>query len=191
MSICSGIRFIFRKCHPSQRANSYNSVSMSCEVVAVASTSVPFHLTTGLVTNCLWYHRGIAWSRQGTIASISKDGQSINLRFLRSHPENGSWQLSQPTPWHFPAILPDCPIVHLAWAGQSSPELAIIDSVGRVSIMSFSITLNRPYPARKWDQDLVDDLQAVVGCYWLPLASPSRQVLLRASFIYQITVRIY
>lgn len=121
--------------------------------------------------------RGIAWSKQGTIASISKDGQSIDLRFIRAHPDNGSWQLSQPTPWNFGGILPGCPIVHLAWAGQSSPELAIIDSVGRVSIWSFSITLNRPYPVRKWDQNPADDLQAVVGCYWLPLASPSRQVL--------------
>jgi mediator of RNA polymerase II transcription subunit 16 len=129
------------------------------------------------LTNYLVVNRGIAWSKQGTIASISKDGRSIDLRFLRSHPDNGSWQLSQPTPWNLGATLPGCPIVHLAWAGQSSPELAIIDSVGRVSILSFSITLNRPYPVRKWDQDSADDLQAVVGCYWLPLASSSRQVV--------------
>ncbi|KAB5536492.1 RNA polymerase II mediator complex subunit Sin4 [Coniochaeta sp. 2T2.1] len=124
--------------------------------------------------------QGIAWSKQGTIASIAKDGQSIDLRFLRCHPENGSWQLSQPTPWKLAPNfggppLPGCPIVHLAWGGQSSPELAIIDSIGRVAILSFPVTLNRPYPIRKWDQDSVDDLQAIVGCYWLPLASPSRQ----------------
>jgi mediator of RNA polymerase II transcription subunit 16 len=100
----------------------------------------------------------------------------MDLRFLRSHPDNGSWQMTQPTPWTFDTLLPGCPIVHLAFAAQSSPELAIIDSVGRVSILSFSITLNRPYYVRKWDQDPVDDLQTVVGCYWLPLASASRQV---------------
>jgi mediator of RNA polymerase II transcription subunit 16 len=64
--------------------------------------------------------------------------------------------------------LPGCPIVHLAWASTSSPDLAVIDSVGRVFILTFSITLNRSYVARKWDNDAADDLNAVVGCYWLP-----------------------
>lgn len=114
--------------------------------------------------------QAIAWSRQGTIATISKDGRSVELRFLRCHPENGSWDVSKPTPCvGVSNTLSGCPIVHLAWAATSSTDLAIIDSVGRVFILTFAITLNRPYIARSWNADLGDDLHAVVGCYWLPL----------------------
>lgn len=70
--------------------------------------------------------------------------------------------------------LPGCPIVHLAWAPTQSPELAVIDSVGRIFILTFSITLNRSYVARKWDNDAADDLNAVVGCYWLPILMHSK-----------------
>lgn len=69
-----------------------------------------------------------------------------------------------------------CPITHLAWAPTATPDLAVIDSVGRVTILTFSISLNRPYLTRRWDADQVDDLHAVVGCYWLPLMPQSKQV---------------
>jgi mediator of RNA polymerase II transcription subunit 16, fungi type len=120
--------------------------------------------------------QAIAWSRQGTIASISKDADSIDLRFLRCHPDTGAWDLSAPTPCSvLTPVQSGVPIVHLAWAPTSSPELAVIDAAGRISILSFSITLNRAYSTRKWDVDAVDDLHAVVGCYWLPLIPPGRQ----------------
>ncbi|KAL1865212.1 hypothetical protein VTK73DRAFT_5449 [Phialemonium thermophilum] len=120
--------------------------------------------------------QGIAWSRQGTIASISQDGQSIELRFLRSNPSDGSWDLSEPTPCvALSNAIPGCPITHLLWASTSNAELAVIDSVGRVTILSFSVTLNRPSVLRRWDADLVDDLHAVVGCYWLPPVPQSKQ----------------
>ncbi|KAH8884552.1 RNA polymerase II mediator complex subunit Sin4 [Thozetella sp. PMI_491] len=122
----------------------------------------------------------IAWSKQGTIASVSKDGQSIELRFLRCHPENGSWELSEPSPCSaLPQAVVGGPVTHLLWNAQSSPELAVFDAVGRVSILSFSINLNRTYPIRKWDVDSVDDLHAVVGAYWLPLVLQSRQASAR------------
>ncbi|KAK3945310.1 RNA polymerase II mediator complex subunit Sin4 [Diplogelasinospora grovesii] len=123
--------------------------------------------------------QGIAWSRQGTIASVSKDGRSVDLRFLRCHPENGVWDLSEAhsgTAW-VSSVNIGTPVTHLAWAATSSPELAVIDAVGRIYILSFSISLNKAYPVRKWDSDAVDDLNAVVGCYWLPLGLPqNRQV---------------
>ncbi|KAK4168613.1 hypothetical protein QBC43DRAFT_103265 [Cladorrhinum sp. PSN259] len=125
----------------------------------------------------------VAWSRQGTIACVSKDGMSIDLRFVRCNPENGDWDLSAPNPSSAISCSPGqtatlllasagAPIVHLAWAPTSNAEIAIIDALGRIAIANFPITLNRPFTARKWDADPVDDLHAVVGCYWLPLGQP-------------------
>ncbi|KAK3694565.1 mediator complex, subunit Med16 [Podospora appendiculata] len=120
--------------------------------------------------------QGIAWSRQGTIASISKDRRSVELRFLSCRPGNGVWELSAPFPSSVhPLTPPAAQVVHLTWSATSSSELAIIDDVGRISIMNCSITINKLHTVRKWDIDPVDDLHAVVGCYWLPLIPPNRQ----------------
>lgn len=120
----------------------------------------------------------IAWSRQGTIASISADGFSVELRYLRTNPHDGMWGLSEPTPCSQISgshNFSGGPIVHLAWAATASPELAIIDAAGRVSILTFSMNLNRPYPLRTWDVDTIDDLHSVVGAYWLPLMPQTKQ----------------
>jgi len=120
--------------------------------------------------------RGIAWSKQGTIAAIGADGRSVDLYFLRVHPKDASWGLSEPTPFaQFGSNFQGGPIVHLAWAATGSPELAVVDSVGRISVLTFSMTLNRPYQLRAWDADPVDDLHAVVGSYWLPLIPLNKQ----------------
>ncbi|OAA61254.1 RNA polymerase 2 mediator complex subunit [Niveomyces insectorum RCEF 264] len=123
----------------------------------------------------------IGWSRQGTIASIGADGQSIDVRYLRTDPRDGSWGLSEPTHYaqfsHVNTVttFSGGPIVHLAWAATGHPELAVIDAVGRVSILAFTLSLNRPFPLRSWELDPVDDLHAVVGCYWLPLIPHGKQ----------------
>lgn len=118
----------------------------------------------------------MAWSRTGSIANITPDGQNLELRFLRRSPDDGSWDLSEPTTCPFVKGLPTIPIVHLVWAGTSSPDLAVIDAVGRVSIVSFSISLNHPFPQRKWDADPTDDVHTVVGAYWLNVSPPNQQV---------------
>lgn len=137
--------------------------------------------------------QGITWSRQGTIAIISKDGMSIDLRFIRCKPDNGEWELSEPSsspPISLSSSPPSssnptslvslasagAPFVHLAWSPTSTYELAAIDALGRISIMTFSISLNRPYLTRRWDTDPPEQLHAIVGCYWLPLAmQPNKQ----------------
>ncbi|KAL0936566.1 mediator of rna polymerase ii transcription subunit 16 [Colletotrichum truncatum] len=119
--------------------------------------------------------QGVAWSRSGAIASVSPDGRHLETRFLRSHPDDGDWGLSEPTKIELISTNPSSPIVHLAWASTASPELAVIDAAGRVSILTYSINLNRPFATRKWDHEPGDDLQAVVGCYWLSLAPQSKQ----------------
>ncbi|KJZ78400.1 hypothetical protein HIM_02438 [Hirsutella minnesotensis 3608] len=119
--------------------------------------------------------QSLAWSRSGTIASLTPDGQSLQLRFLRCNPENGSWDLSEPTICELIKGSPAIPLVHLDWSATSSPELAVIDAVGRVFIASFPISLNHPFAIRKWDADNVDDGHAIVGCYWLTPAPASQQ----------------
>lgn len=118
--------------------------------------------------------RRIAWSKAGTIASITEDGLFVEFRFLRSDPDDGSWQLSEPTRCDLISGSEQNPLVHLSWSATSNPELAVIDAVGRVVLFTFSIALNRPYFFRKWDSDPLDDLNAVVGCYWLGLHPPGR-----------------
>ncbi|PHH87861.1 hypothetical protein CDD83_8302 [Cordyceps sp. RAO-2017] len=117
----------------------------------------------------------VAWSRSGTIASLTPDGLALQLRFLRCHPDNGSWDLSEPTTCELIKGSLATPLVHLEWGATSSPELAVIDAVGRVAIASFPISLNQPWVTRKWDADTVDDSHAIVGCYWLAVAPSSQQ----------------
>jgi mediator of RNA polymerase II transcription subunit 16 len=137
--------------------------------------------------------QGIAWSRQGTIATIAKDAMSVELRFIRSHPDTTEWGLSEPSSWSPPSPVASppapnpptpislasssAPFVHLAWSPTMSPDLAVIDALGRLTILSFSIANNLPYPARRWETDAADDLHAIVGCYWLPQGmAPNKQV---------------
>lgn len=92
---------------------------------------------------------------------------SLELRYLRAHPRDGTWGLSDARTWSSREGLLGGPIVHLSWAPTSISELAIVDAVGRVAILNFMTNLNSPSLVRRWDSDPVDDLHAVVGSYWL------------------------
>ncbi|KAL4730579.1 Mediator of RNA polymerase II transcription subunit 16 [Fusarium chlamydosporum] len=120
----------------------------------------------------------VAWSRTGSIANITPDGQNVELRYLRRSPDDGSWDLSDPTTCPVVKGSPTVPIVHLIWAGTSSPDLAVIDAAGRVAIVSFSISLNHPFPQRKLDADPIDDVHTIVGAYWLSVAPSNQQLKL-------------
>lgn len=112
--------------------------------------------------------RSIAWSKWGSIASISSSGTDLHLQNLRCDPADGTWSLTEPLP--LPRIVePDVPLKHLVWNPQGS-ELAVIDSAGRITIVSLFNSLNRPTMSKNSRDDPVDDLQRVVGCYWLNLA---------------------
>ncbi|EGX89926.1 RNA polymerase II Mediator complex subunit Sin4 [Cordyceps militaris CM01] len=116
----------------------------------------------------------VAWSRAGNIASISPDGMNLELRMLRAHPSNGVWNLSEPTTTDLVKGSVVNPLVHLEWSPTTAPDLAVFDSVGRVMIMNFPVSLNNAYVNRKWDADTVDDMNVVVGCHWLPVAPLSQ-----------------
>lgn len=127
-------------------------------------------------TKTLTLARSVAWSRTGTIASITANGQELQLRHLRAHPDDGTWDLSEPTVCKLVQGTPAIPLVHLEWAATNSPELAIFDDVGRVAVISFTIALNHPFVIRTWDSDLIDNTNAAAGCYWLPVVPPQPQV---------------
>ncbi|KAI0388029.1 RNA polymerase II mediator complex subunit Sin4 [Hypomontagnella monticulosa] len=118
--------------------------------------------------------QGVAWAKGGTIASITPDGQQLQLSYIHAKGEDAAFALSEPTtiaPW---PGLPGGPLVHLSW-GPTNSELAVIDAVGRVLILTFNANMNRPSIARKWDGDSLDDSQAIVGTYWLqnlPVGNP-------------------
>lgn len=95
---------------------------------------------------------------------------------MRCHPDNGNWDLSEPTTCDLVKGTPVVPLVHLEWGTTNSPELAVIDAVGRVAIVSFAISLNHPFVTRKWDADVIDDIHAITGCYWLAVAPSNQQV---------------
>jgi mediator of RNA polymerase II transcription subunit 16 len=132
----------------------------------------------------LTVRRAIAWSKWGSIASISPGGTTLELRNLRCSSSDGSWALSEPT------LTPPLshgaetnPLKHLCW-GPTGSELAAIDTAGRVTILSLFSSLNKPTLSRHAQLDTADDLHAVVGCYWLNLAPypQTRPVSRRISF---------
>lgn len=110
----------------------------------------------------------MAWSKVGTIASITPDGQELELRFLRCQPSDGEWGLSEPTVCSQVRGTPEDPLVHLEWSETNNPELAVFDSAGRLTLLLFSHALNQPFVIKRWDTETIDDSQAVVGSYWLP-----------------------
>jgi mediator of RNA polymerase II transcription subunit 16 len=127
--------------------------------------------------------RTIAWSKWGSIASITPGGATLELRNLRCSCRDGTWGLSEPT--LTPPLSPNNdggPLKHLCWSPTGS-ELAVIDAAGRVAILSLFSSLNKPTLSRHAQMDPVDDLHGVVGCYWLNLYPypQSRPVRLRIS----------
>ncbi|KUJ20418.1 mediator of RNA polymerase-like protein II transcription subunit 16 [Mollisia scopiformis] len=124
--------------------------------------------------------QSIAWSKWGSIASITANGTAVDLRNLRCHPEDGTWALSEPYKTeNFSNSMEGGPLKHLAWAPNGS-DLAAIDAAGRVAILSVFSSLNKVALARMIQADPTDDLHAVVGSYWLNLATlpPNRPTIL-------------
>ncbi|KAL2067489.1 hypothetical protein VTL71DRAFT_1914 [Oculimacula yallundae] len=124
--------------------------------------------------------QAIAWSKWGSIASVSSNGTALELRHLRCSTEDGTWALSEPTITpNFSSALDGGPLKHISWSPTGS-DLAVIDAAGRVTILAIFSALNKPGLSRACQNDPVDDLHGVVGCYWLNQASfpPGRPSIL-------------
>ncbi|KAK0128828.1 mediator complex subunit [Cadophora gregata] len=137
--------------------------------------------------------QSIAWSKWGSIASIASNGTTLELRNLRCHPDDGTWALSEPTTTpNFSASLEGCPLKHLAWSPTGS-DLAVIDAVGRITILSIYSSINKPALSRPCHLDPIDDLHAVVGSFWLNQAPypPGRPTILHGPGVKEGTVYRY
>lgn len=118
-------------------------------------------------------YRAIAWSRMGLVVSINAAGYGLELRNIRCHPDNGSWDLCEPTSIQQLNTTADGgPLEHLCF-NPSGSELAVVDAVGRVTIITVYNALNKPTMIRPANKDPVDDLHALAGCHWLNTAQRS------------------
>lgn len=118
--------------------------------------------------------RGVAWSRWGCIASIIENGKNLEFRNLRCHPRDGSWNVSEPTVAPFNLSSENIPFQHLCWSPNGT-DLAVIDAAGRISIFTTSTFLNTPNILRSGQTDPPEDLNAVVGAYWLNVLPPQQR----------------
>lgn len=62
-------------------------------------------------------------------------------------------------------------MAHLEWADTNNPELAVFDSLGRITLLIFTSMINQPFVVKKGDDDIVDGTHAIVGCHWLQATS--------------------
>lgn len=112
------------------------------------------------------FYSKIAWSNLGAIAYISHDQMSARICTLAWQPKKERWMLSGDLG------LQDAPVsgsqmAHVSWS-PSGVELAVIDVLGRVTIFSSLLAVNRYrqiYTSSAIDAG--DDLAAVVGSHWL------------------------
>ncbi|KAG5299740.1 RNA polymerase II mediator complex subunit Sin4 [Histoplasma capsulatum G186AR] len=114
----------------------------------------------------------VAWSKLGAIAYVSPDGQKVLLRYLHCSPIDGKWTLSEESPINQIAdIHGGHAMVHLLW-NESGSELAIVDSCGRISVVTIMMALNTVNPTRQASMDADDDWSQPVGLMWLNLNRP-------------------
>jgi mediator of RNA polymerase II transcription subunit 16, fungi type len=119
----------------------------------------------------LMISRGVAWSKWGCIASVIGNGKNLEFRNLRCHPRDGSWDVSEPTVPPFSLSSDNIPFQHLCWSPNGT-DLAAIDAAGRISIFTTSTFLNMPNLVRSGQTDPPEDLNAVIGAYWLNVVPP-------------------
>jgi len=103
----------------------------------------------------------------GTIAYISHDRCSVQMKTLRANPVDGIWGLSEPTTVPEIDASTSNPIVQLAWSDTDRPHLAVIDYHGCVDIFSFGRALKSPVLRHDRRLDTMAHFGGVVACHWL------------------------
>lgn len=114
------------------------------------------------------------------MASITEDGQGVIIRSFLCNAEDGSWDLSRPRPLsHINLVHEGQQLIYLSW-NPLGTELATVDALGRISIFTMAIAINRLNPTRPGTSDQEDDLGAIVYLTWL---NPERQVCSVLSYV--------
>ncbi|OJD23025.1 hypothetical protein ACJ73_05625 [Blastomyces percursus] len=145
------------------------SLELGLESAAPTIKGLPQRLDELRLSGC---SQKIAWSKLGTIAYISQDGQKVLLRYLHCRPDDGKWALSEVSQINQIAdIHGGHTMVHLLW-NESGSELAIVDSCGRITIVTIMMSLNTVNQPRQASIDPDDDLAQPVGLMWLNLNRP-------------------
>ena len=109
----------------------------------------------------------MAWSNLGCFAYVSQDGLRVNIRYLRCHPSDGKWELSEESPL-FPIaeVHRGIPLIHILF-NETGSELAVVDSSGRLSIYTVTTALNQITVQRPATFDPEGVSNQVVGIMWL------------------------
>ncbi|KAF1984807.1 hypothetical protein K402DRAFT_395496 [Aulographum hederae CBS 113979] len=113
----------------------------------------------------------ICWSRSGNIAAITPDGHRVNLYHFIHNPSKREWEVSEPAPLALTLpIFPNEPhIRHVSWSPMGN-DLAVVDSSGRITIhASHMATVEKMVMIKDFSSDLNDEMNSVVGLYWLPM----------------------
>ncbi|GAB7348668.1 hypothetical protein MBLNU459_g7031t1 [Dothideomycetes sp. NU459] len=118
----------------------------------------------------------LAWSKTGSIASISPDGRTITTRAVARSPNTGKWALSDDSPQ--PIIAQgDTIFTHIEWS-TFGLELVATDQLGRIFIFSMGYALNRMIPTPLNYSPAPDDLNVIVGLHWLAPNTSSQRIAL-------------
>ena len=121
----------------------------------------------------------LSWSRQGHIASISKDGTCIDLQYLIFDRRSRSWILSAKRTEHVGLGQ----LASLVWSPMAT-DLAVVDVTGRLSILRpVGTTANRLSEVRAGSGDRVEPFSQAIGVHWLSQdrAERPRQVVQHTS----------
>lgn len=108
----------------------------------------------------------IAWSKLGFIAYATANGTKVGLRQMQCAAADRKWTLGPETIVDRIQVHPDQPIMHLSFS-PSGIELVVIDNCGRIWIAVTTVSLGLFKVSREPSQDREDDLNQVVGMFWL------------------------
>lgn len=119
-----------------------------------------------LPTQAYGESRKIAWSRSGCIAYITRSGKSVRLISYPLGPESSATTLDTSY-----IHRDEGEFVHLCWDTPGS-SLAVVDSLGRISIHRSNHSLNHFAATGKYLPDKIDMCNGVVGMHWIPSRGP-------------------
>jgi hypothetical protein len=117
----------------------------------------------------------LSWSRQGHIASVSEDGEQIDLHCLVFDRRKRKWLLSPKSTENVKLG----PLASLAWSPMAT-DIAVVDLQGRLSILRpMGTAANRLTEVRSGSLDQVKELGQAIGLHWLSQDRPdkSRQIV--------------